>query len=133
GYLVASLVAALRSGQPFTVWESSQINEIATPTLASDAAELMWRLVERDLVGTFHCCCAQSLHRVELARRAVAAVDLDDALLRTRPPDPAGPDGGRSPHDTSLDARATAAALGVELPGVDAMLARMRDELAVTA
>jgi dTDP-4-dehydrorhamnose reductase len=133
GYLVASLVAALRAGQPFTVWESSQINEIATPTLASDAAELLYRLVERELVGTFHCCGAESLHRVELARRAVAAFDLDETLLRTGPPDPAVLDGGRIPHDTSLDARATATALDVELPGVDAMLGRMREELAVTA
>jgi dTDP-4-dehydrorhamnose reductase len=93
----------------------------------------MWRLVERELVGTFHCCGAESLHRVELARRAAAAFDLDESLLRTGPPDPAVLEGGRIPHDTSLDARATAAALGVELPGVDAMLARMREELAVAA
>jgi dTDP-4-dehydrorhamnose reductase len=129
GYLVASLVGALRAGQPFTVWESPEINEIATPTLASDAAELMWRLVERGLTGTFHCCGGESLHRVELARRAVAAFELDDGLLRVGPPDPAVLEGGRVPHDTSLDARATAAALGVELPGVDAMLGRMREEL----
>src|SRR5262249_53756748 len=102
GYLVASVVQALRAGQPFTVWESAEINEIATPTLASDAAELLWRLVERELVGTFHCCGAEALHRVELARRAVAAFDLDEALLRTGPPDPAVLDGGRIPHDTSL-------------------------------
>jgi dTDP-4-dehydrorhamnose reductase len=133
GYLVASLVGALRAGRPFTVWESSQINEIATPTLASDAAQLLWRLVERQLVGTFHCCGGESLHRVELARRAVAAFELDGELLRTGPPDPAVLEGGRVPHDTSLDARATAAALGVELPGVDGMLGRMREELQVAA
>jgi dTDP-4-dehydrorhamnose reductase len=133
GYLVAGVVAALRAGQPFTVWESAEINEIATPTLASDAAELLWRLVERELVGTFHCCGGEALHRVELARRAVAVFELDEALLHTGPPDPAVLEGGRIPHDTSLDPRATAAALDVELPGVDAMLARMRDELAVAA
>jgi dTDP-4-dehydrorhamnose reductase len=129
GYLVPSIVAALRAGQPFTVWESPQINEVATPTLASDAAELVWRLVERGMTGTFHCCGGEALHRVELARRTVAAFDLDPALLRTGPPDPAVLAGGRVPRDTSLDARATAAALGVELPGVDAMLARLRAEL----
>jgi dTDP-4-dehydrorhamnose reductase len=133
GYLVASVVTALRAGRTFTVWESPQINEIATPTLASDAAELMWRLVERGLTGTFHCCGSESVHRVELARRAVAAFGLDGELLRTGPPDPAVLEGGRVPHDTSLDARATAAALEVELPGVDAMLARLGEQLAVTA
>jgi len=129
GYLVPSIVAALRAGRPFTVWEGDEINEVATPTLASDAAELMWRLVARGLTGTFHCCGGESVHRVELARRAVAAFDLDPALLRTGPPDPDVLDGGRVPRDTSLDARATAAALDVELPGVDAMLARLRHEL----
>jgi dTDP-4-dehydrorhamnose reductase len=133
GYLVAALVGALRAGRPFTVWESPQINEIATPTLAGDAAELLWRLVERRLPGTFHCCGGESVHRVELARRAVAAFGLDAALLRTGPPDPALLAGGRVPHDTSLDASATAAALDVELPGVDDMLAGLREELAVAA
>jgi dTDP-4-dehydrorhamnose reductase len=133
GYLVLSIVEALRAGRTFTVWESPKINEIATPTLASDAAELMWRLVERGLTGTFHCCGGESVHRVELARRTVAAFGLDEALLCVGPPDPAVLAGGRAPHDTSLDARATAAALDVELPGVDAMLARLGEELAVTA
>ena len=133
GYLVAALVGALRAGRPFAVWESPQINEIATPTLAGDAAELLWRLVERRLPGTFHCCGGESVHRIELARRAVAAFGLDAALLRTGPPDPALIAGGRVPHDTSLDARATAAALDVELPGLDDMLAGLREELAVAA
>jgi dTDP-4-dehydrorhamnose reductase len=133
GYLVLSIVEALRAGRTFTVWESPKINEIATPTLASDAAELMWRLVERELTGTFHCCGGEAVHRVELARRTVATFGLDDALLRVGPPDPAVLAGGLAPHDTSLDARATASALGVELPGVDAMLARLGEELAVAA
>jgi hypothetical protein len=85
--------------------------------------------VARGLTGTFHCCGGEAVHRVELARRAVAAFDLDPALLRTGAPDPAVLGGGRVPRDTSLDARATAAALDVELPGVDAMLARLRHEL----
>ena len=35
GYLVASVIAALRAGEPFTVWESDAINTLATPTLAT--------------------------------------------------------------------------------------------------
>jgi hypothetical protein len=50
-----------------------------------------------------------------------------------RPPAGAVPRaGGRSaavPHDTSLDASSTAAALDVELPGVTEMLHRMCEEL----
>ncbi len=39
---------------------------------------------------------------------------------------------GSEPYDTSLDARATAAALGVELPTLDEQLGRLREELWVT-
>jgi dTDP-4-dehydrorhamnose reductase len=127
GYFVASLVEALRAGQTFTVWESPEINEIATPTLASDAAELLWRVVEGGHEGVLHCVGGESLHRVEFARRVVEAFDLDPQLLRTGPPDPAVL-GGAVPHDTSLDATATAATLRVGLPPLDAALARMRAE-----
>jgi dTDP-4-dehydrorhamnose reductase len=129
GYLVASLVDELRAGRPFTVWEGAAVNELATPTLAGDAAELIWRALQRGVTGILHCCGGESVHRVELARRAVAAFDLDPALLRTGPPDPAALAGGPVPHDTRLDATATASALGVELPGLDPMLARLRAEL----
>ena len=61
-----------------------------------------------------------------LARRAAAALGLDPALVRTGPPPPAAQ---RIPYDTRLDARATAARLGVELPDLDTMLARLRAEL----
>jgi dTDP-4-dehydrorhamnose reductase len=129
GYLVLSLVQALRAGRSFTVWQSSAINEIATPTLASDAAELLWRLVDRGLAGTFHACGGESVHRVDLARRAVAHFGLDPSLLRVGPPDPAALPPAAIPHDTSLDATATAAALGVTLPDVGTMLERLRHEL----
>jgi dTDP-4-dehydrorhamnose reductase len=132
GYLVAALADALRAGRAFTVWEGPQVNEVATPILASDAAELIWRVVERGLEGTFHCCGREPVHRVELARRAAAAFGLDPALVRTGPPDAAALEGGPVPRDTSLDATATAAALEVELPDVDALLARLRGELLET-
>ena len=112
GYLVASLVDDLRAGRPFTVWDGPAVNELATPTLASDAAELMWRAIEREATGILHCCGGESLHRVELARRALAAFDLDPELLRTGPPDDAAFAGGAVPRDTRLDATATAAAPG---------------------
>ena len=57
----------------------------------------------------------------------VAAFDLDADLLRFGPPPP--PDTA-IPYDTSLDGRATAAALGVELPGVADQLTRLREQLA---
>jgi dTDP-4-dehydrorhamnose reductase len=129
GYLVASIVDALRAGRRFTVWESPDINCVATPTLASDAAELIWRIVDRELVGTFHCCGGESVDRATLALRTVEAFGLDGALLDFGPPDPSGMPGAPVPYDTSLEAGATAAALDVELPDVRSALARMRREL----
>jgi dTDP-4-dehydrorhamnose reductase len=140
GYLVASVVRALRAGKPFTVWESPAINTVATPTLASDAGELIWRALELRAHGVLHCCGGEHVDRVELALRAAAAFGLDPALLRTGPP-PEPPVGAlirlrrraqAVPYDTRLDARATARVLGVELPDLDTQLARLRHELEAT-
>jgi dTDP-4-dehydrorhamnose reductase len=127
GYLVASVIESLRAGEPFTVWESDAINMLATPTLATDAGELIWRALARSAYGVLHCCGGEHVDRVTLARRAAAAFDLDPGLVRTGPP----PEAPRAPvpYDTRLDARATAAALGVELPDLDTQMARLRHEM----
>jgi dTDP-4-dehydrorhamnose reductase len=129
GYLVASLVEALRAGRRFRVWESAAINMVATPTLASAAAELVWRILSQGRRGIFHCCGGESVDRATLARRAVEAFDLDPDLLELGPPDPSELPPAPVPFDTSLNATATAAALGVELPDVRTQLRRMRREL----
>ena len=130
GYFVASLVESLRAGEPFTVWEADDINMRATPTLATDAADLILRMIERRRTGIHHCCGGESVTRAELAHAAVRAFDLDGDLLRFGPPEQ--PPGAPVPYDTSLDATATAAALDAELPGVSEQLGRLREELCVT-
>jgi dTDP-4-dehydrorhamnose reductase len=129
GYLVAALVQSLRAGRPFTVWEGPRLNGLATPTLASDAAELMWRALERGVTGTLHCCGGEHCDRVGLARRAVAAYGLDEELLEVGAPDPAALGPERVPYDTRLDATVTAAALDVELPDLDTLLGRLGAQL----
>jgi dTDP-4-dehydrorhamnose reductase len=129
GYLCASLVHTLREGQRFTVWDGPDINCIATPTLASDAAELVWRVLAGGHEGVLHCVGGESIDRVTLARRTAQAFDLDAELIDVGPPDPGAVGTMRVPYDTSLDATATAARLGVELPDLDTMLARLRVEL----
>jgi dTDP-4-dehydrorhamnose reductase len=125
GYLVASLVDALRVGRRFTVWDGPRINAIATPTLATDAAEMIYAAIEREVTGTLHCVGAEHIHRVALARRAVARLGLDERLLAVGPPD----EDARGPYDTSLDATYTAKALGVELRGVDSLLSELGAQL----
>jgi dTDP-4-dehydrorhamnose reductase len=129
GYFVASIVDALRAGRSFTVWTGEDINMIATPTLASDAADLMWRIVHGRREGIFHCCGGEAIDRIGLARRTVAAFDLDGDLLEIGAPPPGAANGWRIPFDTSLDASATAAALDADLPDVDTILARLRREM----
>jgi dTDP-4-dehydrorhamnose reductase len=129
GYLVASIVEALRAGRPFTVWRSPRINTLATPTLATDAGGLIWRALERGRTGVLHCCGGESADREALARAAAEAFDLDGDLLGFGPPPEHAPGPEPVPYDTRLDATATAAALGVRLPDLRTQLARLRAEL----
>jgi dTDP-4-dehydrorhamnose reductase len=128
GYFVAAAVETLERGEPFTVWESDEINMHATPSLASHSAELMLILAERRLTGIFHCCGSEPASRMGLAREAAQVFELDASLLRSGPPDPAALRHAPIPYDTTLDARATEAAVGARLPDVAELLARFRAE-----
>jgi dTDP-4-dehydrorhamnose reductase len=130
GYFVVALVDTLRAGRRFTVWDGPGLNALATPTLATDAGELVWRALEREVTGILHCCGGEHADRVGLAGRAVAAFGLDGGLLDVGPPPPEALP-ARVPRDTRLDATATAALLDVELPDLDTQLARLRAELDV--
>ncbi len=128
GYLVVSLVDALRGGERFAIWDGPGLNQLATPTLATDAGELIWRALEREVTGIHHCCGGEQIDRVGLARRAIEIFELDAELLDVTPPPDDVVTGG-IPRDTRLDATETAARLGVELPELDAMLRRLRAEV----
>jgi dTDP-4-dehydrorhamnose reductase len=120
GYLVASVLDALSAGREFTVWDAPDINRVATPVLATDAGELIWRALEREVTGILHCVGAEHIDRVTLARRAVEHFGLDPELLRVgSPPEPPTQ---RIPADTRLDATRTAERLDVELPRVTELL-----------
>ena len=133
GYFVSAVVDALSSGRPFAVWESESINGVATPSLASLSARWMLELAERDLRGIFHCCGGEAATRLRLARQAARVFELDESLLRSAPPDPGAVPPVPVPYDTSLDARATAAALGHVAPSVSELLHALRAERAALA
>ena len=128
GYLVLSLVDALRAGERFAVWDGPGINRLATPTLATDAARLVWRALEREVTGILHCCGGEHADRVGLARRAIEVFELDPDLLDVVAPPAAAIPAGGVPRDTRLDARATARALGVELPDLAPTVDRLEAE-----
>jgi dTDP-4-dehydrorhamnose reductase len=129
GYLVASLVEALRVGERFAVWDGPRINRLATPTLATDAAELVWLALMQEVTGILHCCGGEHVDREGLARRAIEVFELDGELLDVAPPPAEAISDGRIPRDTRLDATATGRALGVELPDLGTMLGRLRSEV----
>ena len=126
GYFVASLVDALGSGRPFTVWEGDDINMIATPSLALECGEIMIQIGERRLGGVFHCCGADAVTRRELAELAVDVFDLDESLLHFGPPDPESMLSAPIPFDTSLSTPRTDRVLGRRATPVRALLERFK-------
>lgn len=128
GYFVASLVDTLTRDATFTVWESDDINMVATPSLASQSARLMLEIAKRRVAGVFHCCGADSAGRMELARMACDVFGLDPGLLRTGPPDVGAMPKVPIPYDTSITAPRTAQLLDHEPTPLRALLERFRAE-----
>ena len=127
GHFAGATVLALAAGRPFPVW-TGPVNMVGTPSLASQSAEMIMRIIERDARGIFHCCSGEAIGRVEFARAAAAVFDLDPSLITTGAPDLEGTGPAPIPRDTSLDATATAQALGYELPGLVDWLTVFRAE-----
>jgi len=128
GHLAGAVVDALRDGRPFAVWQGPA-NMVATPSLASESAEMMLRIIEQDLTGIFHCCGGQTVNRMEFARAVARVFELDAELLSSGPPDLSATGPAPIPIDTSLDATATSEALGYPLPDIDTLLSRFRHEV----
>ena len=121
GNMIPAVVNALQRGQRFSVWEGD-INMHATPGLASECAEMMLRIIQRDCRGIFHCCCGQRVGRMELAKAAAKIFGLDAGFLQTGPPDWSGMVGVPVPCDTSMSARYTAEQLDYTLPDINRIL-----------
>ncbi|MCY4193126.1 MAG: sugar nucleotide-binding protein [bacterium] len=133
GYFVATVIDAVSRGKPFGVWEGSDINMAATPSLASECAEAMWLIaanVQAD--GIFHCCGAQPAGRMELARMACEVFGHDASLLRSVGPDPevlASMAGARVPYDTTIRTPRATEILGYRPLGARELLERFKQEI----
>jgi dTDP-4-dehydrorhamnose reductase len=129
GYFVASLVDALARGRVFEVWEADDINMVATPSLASECAELMWCMATNENAsGIFHCCGADATTRMELAELACSVFELDRELLRSAAPDSSAMPGAPIPYDTSLSVGRTSEILGRQPLSAAEILGRFRQE-----
>lgn len=128
GYFVASIVDALSQGAPFTVWESSEINMVASPSLAIECGEIILEVGERRLDGVFHCCGADSVSRRQLAELTCDVFELDTGLLRFDEPPVEMMPAGRIPYDTSIVAPRTSELLERDPTPVRQLLERFRSE-----
>jgi dTDP-4-dehydrorhamnose reductase len=80
-------VRQFEKGDIVRVWSGSNLNESAHPTLASDGADMVLRLVQHDATGIFHAFGTESISRLELARRVADVFDGDHALIEEVPTD----------------------------------------------
>ncbi len=128
GYLAASIVDALAEGRTFTVWEAPDINNVATPSLASECGRVMHRIAAIGATGVFHCCGAEPVTRRQLAELTCDVFDLDRSLLRYGPPEPGGMERGVVPYDTTLSTAITSERLGTTPLTTRLILERFKEE-----
>jgi dTDP-4-dehydrorhamnose reductase len=115
GNLPVATVQALQKGQPFDLWmQGEHLNRYATPTLATDACEMMLKIIKQGAAGIFHCCGAEGLSRQEVVQRTAKAFGFDSGLIREagiNAHQPMGWQGIPIPSDTRLDGTHTAKVL----------------------
>lgn len=129
GYFVVSLVQALQRGERFAVWGGPYVNEVATPSLASEIGAEVERVIQRRATGTFHLVGDDAVGRMELARIVCDVFELDPSLLDIidAPEDQRFPQA--VPIDSSLDNARTKQALGLGPTPLRGLLEAFRREL----
>jgi dTDP-4-dehydrorhamnose reductase len=134
GALMNAVAETLQAGQPFTVWDGA-VNQQATPTLASEAAEMIVSIIQRDKTGVFHCCGGEGATRLQLACATAEGFGYDPGLIHSGPLDPTDPANlaggawGSVPKDTRLSAQHTAEQLGRPLLDIRQMVVELRRQI----
>jgi dTDP-4-dehydrorhamnose reductase len=133
GHLPVATIQALQKGQSFDLWmQGENLNRLATPTLATDACEMMIKIIQQHATGIFHCCALEGLSRREVAKRTAKAFGLDAGLIREagiNAHQPLGWQGIPIPVDTRLDAAHTAKVLNHKLLSFDESLAKLKVQM----
>lgn len=131
GNLAKHVVDTLRDGQPFGVWDG-EVNALGTPTLATDAAEMILKIIRLNRKGVFHCCCGEGTTRMELAVAAAKEFGLDPSPIRLSQIDPEAKrnlQGIPIPRDTRLTASSSASKLDHSLMSVSQVLRAYRKQI----
>lgn len=129
GYFVASLVRTLQAGDRFAVWGGDNVNEVATPSLASEIGAGIGRIVSRRAAGFFNLVCDDAVTRLELAHATCAAFDLDPAMVFESQVPESERFPALVPRDTSMSCVVTRQRLGLEPTSVERVLRAFRSEL----
>lgn len=129
GYFVYSLVAALRAGNTFTVWNGPHVNEVTSPSLAAEIGAQIERVVTRRVGGTLHLVGDDAIGRFALAELVCDVFDLDRVLLRQGLPPETELFPAPVPVDSSLDNSQTKQLLGLAPTPLRTLLETFRTEL----
>ena len=133
GYFAAAILADLRQHGAAAVWSGPNINMRATPSLASESARMIMRIVERDRQGIFHCTGGEAIGRAEFAWLVAETFGYDPAGIKLVAHAAGVPDGVRVPYDTSLSAARSAQELEYRLPSVRELLATFKAQVTTGA
>lgn len=133
GHLPVATVQALQKGEPFDLWmQGDNLNRYATPTLATDACEMMIKIIEQGKTGLFHCCGAEGLSRQDVVKRTATFFGFNELLIHEagiNAHQPMGWQGIPIPVDTRLDGSYTANVLGHKPLSFDESLAKLKIQL----
>jgi dTDP-4-dehydrorhamnose reductase len=131
GNFMKVVADGLQKNRSFTAWDGS-VNLFATPSLATDVADMVLKIIQLDRVGIFHCCGGEGISRLELARKTAEGFGFDPDWVRSGPCDAAYMDtvsGIPIPHDTRLRATRTAKELQHPLLNIRQIVTELRKQL----
>jgi dTDP-4-dehydrorhamnose reductase len=133
GNLPVATVQTLQKGESFDLWmNGDNLNRFATPTLATDACEMMLKIIKQNATGIFHCCGAEGLSRQEVAERSAKAFGLEASLIHEagiNAHQPKGWQGIPIPSDTRLDGKYTAKVLVHKQLNFEESLAKLKIQM----
>jgi dTDP-4-dehydrorhamnose reductase len=133
GHLSVATIQALQKNQPFDLWmDGEHLNRFATPTLATDACEMMLKIIKQKRAGMFHCCGAEGMSRQDVVYRTAKTFRFNSDLIREagiNAHQPMGWQGIPIPSDTRLDGTQTANILGHKLLSFDESLAKLKIQM----
>jgi dTDP-4-dehydrorhamnose reductase len=129
GFYVDTLVRSLRAGKEFQVWGGPNVNQVTTPSLASEAGAQIARIVARDATGTFHLVGDTAVTRMELAYATCDVFDLPRHLITEGEPPAAELFPGPVPVDSSLANEHTKSVLGLGPQPLTDILTAFRAEI----